>query len=98
MSEIKLEAAIQKDILKYLSSKDECWFFKAHSGRYGTKGVPDLIGHYKGQFIGFEVKRPEIGVVSKLQEVTINKINQSGGKAYIVTSVEQVKEILEGVI
>ena len=96
MNKIPLEADIQKAILKYLTSRKDCWFYKAHSGSsFSKKGVPDIIGHCRGLFIGFEVKRPEIGVVSKIQESTIGKINNSGGKAYIVTSVEQVQQILD---
>ncbi|PHV72170.1 nuclease [Sporanaerobium hydrogeniformans] len=98
MKDIPLESNIQKDILKYLKSRNDCWFFKAHSGSsYSSKGTPDIIGHYRGLFVGFEVKRPKVGVLSDLQANTIRKINTTGGRAYIVTSVEEVKEILENV-
>lgn len=52
--------------------------------------------------MGLEVKtpagdgRPE-GKLSKLQEVTLAKINVAGGVAEVVRSVDEVKAIIESV-
>lgn len=88
------EKAITTAILKYLKTVPECFFWKEHGGMYGTAGIPDIICCYKGLFIGFEVKS-ETGRLTKIQEVTIRKIKEAKGKAYKVTSVEEVKQILE---
>jgi hypothetical protein len=69
-----LEKNITNKILKYLKSLDRCFFFKEHGGRYGTSGIPDIICCYKGLFLAFEVKT-ETGKLTKLQDVTIEKIN-----------------------
>ncbi|MBR2579520.1 MAG: VRR-NUC domain-containing protein [Clostridia bacterium] len=84
-------------ILKYLKSLPECFAFKEHGGLYGTSGIPDIIVCYKGKFVAFEVKT-EKGKLSKLQEMTIAKIQKANGMAFKVTSLEEVKEILKGVM
>jgi len=89
-----LEKDITNKILKYLKSLDNCFCFKEHGGKYGTTGIPDIICCFNGRFLAFEVKT-EKGKLSKLQEVTIQKINDSKGKAFKVTSLEEVKTILE---
>ena len=84
------EKAITNQILKYLKSIPECFAFKEHGGIYGVSGLPDIICCYKGKFVAFEVKT-EKGRLSKLQEFMITKINGSGGMAFKVTSLQEVK-------
>ena len=91
------EKTITNQILKYLKSLPECFAFKEHGGLYGTSGIPDIIVCYKGKFVAFEVKN-ENGELSKLQEITIAKIRKANGMAFKVTSLEEVKEILKGVM
>ncbi len=91
------EKTITNQILKYLKSLPECFAFKEHGGLYGTSGIPDIIVCYKGKFVTFEVKT-EKGKLSKLQEITIAKIQKANGMAFKVTSLEEVKEILKGVM
>ena len=91
------EKTIINQILKYLKSFPECFAFKEHGGLYGTSGIPDIIVCYKGKFVAFEVKT-EKGKLSKLQEITIEKIKNANGVAFKVTNLEEVKEILKGVM
>ncbi|NLD18835.1 MAG: VRR-NUC domain-containing protein [Clostridiales bacterium] len=88
------EKEITNKILKYLKTVPSCFAWKEHGGMYGTAGIPDIICCINGRFIAFEVKT-ETGVLSKLQEITIAKIKDAKGKAYKVTSVNEVREILE---
>lgn len=98
VKEVKMkEKTITNQILKYLKSLPECFAFKEHGGLYGTSGIPDIIVCYKGKFVAFEVKT-EKGKLSKLQEMTIAKIQKANGMAFKVTSLEEVKEILKGVM
>ena len=98
VKEVKMkEKAITNQILKYLKSLPECFAFKEHGGLYNTSGIPDIIVCYKGKFMAFEVKN-ERGKLSKLQEITIEKIRNAKGMAFKVTSLEEVKEILKGVM
>ena len=91
------EKTITNQILKYLKNLPDCFAFKEHSGLYGTSGIPDIIICYKGKFVAFEVKT-EKGKFSKLQEITIEKIRNAKSMAFKVTSLEEVKEILKGVM
>lgn len=98
VKEVKMkEKTITNQILKYLKNLPECFAFKEHGGLYGTSGIPDIIVCYKGKFLAFEVKT-EKGKLSKLQEMTIAKIQKANGMAFKVTSLEEVKEILKGVM
>ena len=89
-----LEKDIVKAILKYLKTVPNCFSWKEHGGMYGTAGIPDIICCYCGRFVAFEVKT-ETGKLTKLQESTIRKIKEAKGQAFKVTSVEEVKQILE---
>ena len=91
------EKTITNQILKHLKSLPECFAFKEHGGLYGTSGIPDIIVCYKGKFVAFEVKT-ENGKLSKLQEVTIRKIQSAQGLALNVTSLDEVKTILKEVM
>ena len=88
------EKDITTAIMRYLKTVPGCFAFKEHGGMYGTAGLPDIICCYHGRFVGLEVKTPS-GKLSKLQEITIIKIKAAKGQAFKVTSVNEVKEILE---
>ena len=93
-SENMLEKDIVQAILKYLKTVPECFAWKEHGGMYSTAGIPDIICCYHGLFIAFEVKT-EKGKLTKLQEATIRKIKAAKGMAFKVTSVDEVKQIIE---
>jgi len=88
------EKDITNAILRHLKSVPHCFAWKTHGGMYGTAGIPDVIACIGGRFVAFEVKT-ESGKLTKLQEITIQKIRDAKGKAYKVTSVEEVIKILE---
>jgi hypothetical protein len=90
MSEKNITAAI----MRYLKTVPNCFAWKEHGGMYGTAGLPDIIVCYCGRFLAFEVKT-DSGRLSKLQEITIQKIREAKGEACKVTSVGDVKTILE---
>lgn len=69
--------------------------WKAAAGPYGRGGIPDLCAVINGQFYCFEIKRPFIGALTKIQEQTIAKIRAAGGKAFVVSWPEQVEQILK---
>lgn len=88
------EKDIVTAILRYLKSVPDCFAWKEHGGMYGTAGIPDIIACIGGRFFAFEVKMPS-GKLTRLQQVTIEKICSAGGLAYKVTSLIEVKNILE---
>lgn len=87
------EQTIQHNIIKFLESK----------GHYVVKviqaskaGVPDLLACINGRFVGLEVKKPDkVKNTSKLQVYNLEKIKESGGRGYIVSSVKEVEDILK---
>ena len=92
-----LERDIVTAIKRYLASLgSDVFFWKEHGGPYGTSGVPDIICCYKGRFLGLEVKLPT-GRLTELQKRAIHRINQAGGIACRVESVEDVKRVIERV-
>jgi Holliday junction resolvase len=88
-----MEKLIQHKIIKFLKG----------IGAYVVKtiivnrnGVPDIICCLNGKFIAFEVKDLK-GKITPLQEYNIELIKKAGGKAYLVRSVEEVKEVVESI-
>ncbi len=89
-----LERDVVAAIKRYLASLgSDVFFWKEHGGPYGTSGVPDIICCYKGRFIGMECKLPG-GRLTELQKRAIHRINQAGGIACRVESVEDVRRVI----
>lgn len=90
-----MEKEIVAAILRYLKTLPCCFAWKTHGGMYGTAGIPDIIACIDGGFYAFEVKQPG-GRITRLQEVTLEKLRAAGGVAVMVTSVDEVKCVLAG--
>ncbi len=88
-----LEKEIVAAILRHLKTLPRCFCWKEHGGMYGTAGIPDIIACIDGRFFAFEVKQPG-GRPTRLQQVTLSKIQAAGGAALMVTSVAEVKALL----
>lgn len=88
------EKQIVAAIMRHLKTVPDCFCFKEHGGMYGTAGLPDIICCIKGRFVAFEVKAAS-GRLTKLQEATMRKIKAAKGEAFKVTSVGDVKVILD---
>ncbi len=91
-----MEKDIVNKIIKYLKSLPKTFVWKEHGGMYGTAGIPDVICCHKGLFVAFEVKT-DSGKATLLQEITLRKICEAGGIAVLVRSVEEVKNVMEGI-
>ena len=94
------ERDIVAAILRMLKKTPECFAWKEHGGMYGTAGIPDIIACIGGRFVAFEVKAPggrgtAPGKLTKLQEITIQKIKDAKGQAFKVTSAAEVAAILK---
>ena len=88
------ERDIVAAILRLLKKTPNCFCWKEHGGMYGTAGIPDIIACINGRFVAFEVKT-ETGKLTKLQEITIQKIKNARGQAFKVTSAAEVAAILK---
>lgn len=90
------ESHYQDKIIKHIRELiPSAFVWKAAAGAYSRQGIPDVCAVINGRYYGFEVKRPLIGVLSKIQERTIEQIKQAGGRAYVVTYPVEVTEILK---
>ncbi len=93
------EKVLQTKILKFLRAQYNSWWCKYPGGMYGQLGVPDIIGCYLGRLYAFEVKRPKgpknpAGRPTKIQLRNIGLINDAGGHACIVHSLQEVEDVI----
>ena len=89
------EQDYQKKIVKMLETRG-AYIVKVITA--SKKGVPDIIGCYKGHFIAIEVKTPTtMNNVSPLQQYNLREINDRGGYAIVAWNVKDVEQML-GVI
>lgn len=95
--EIKKESYYQDKIKKALKAKyPRAFVVKISLSMYSQAGIPDIMMIYCGHYFGFEVKRPVVGVPSKLQEETIRKITAARGTALFVRWPEEAIQAVEG--
>ncbi len=91
------ESWYQARIIRWLRTAYPAAFvWKAAAGPYSQGGIPDICAIIDGHFYGFEVKRPEVGRLSKLQEQTIKAINAAGGTAAVVSFPADAQRVIEG--
>ena len=90
------EASLVNKIMASLEKGLGGIWIKISAGPFQVAGLPDIIGCYKGKFIGLEVKLPgKEKTLTKIQQFWLRKINEAGGKASMVTSVEQSLELVQ---
>lgn len=90
------ESYYQKKILDYLNKQvPNCFAWKEAAGPYSREGIPDVSAVIDGRYFGFEVKRPYVGVLSKIQEQTIVSIRKAGGVAEVVCFPEDAARVIE---
>lgn len=90
------ESYYQARIIRWLKETyPQAFVWKAAAGPYSQGGIPDVCMVLDGRFYGFEVKRPEVGRLSKLQEQTIKRINAAGGIAAVVSYPAEVSRIIQ---
>lgn len=64
-------------------------------GLYRTVGLPDIVGVYKGRFIGLEVKLPgKENTLTERQKFILKEIELNGGIAEMVTSVDEAIDVI----
>lgn len=90
------EAAIRTAIVKKLNSYSGYWFV-LHQDAFTTVGLPDIVGVYAGYFYGLEVKQPgKLHTLTKKQSKVLDRIRAAGGKATVVTSVNDAMAFVFG--
>lgn len=93
--EIPLEKVFQAKIIRAIRSRyPDAFVWKAGAGVYARQGIPDICAVICGHYFGFEVKRPYIGVISPIQQDSINRITKAGGTAAVVSYADEALEII----
>lgn len=87
------EKMIQREILKYLATVEECWVIKVVISN--ERGCPDVLACIQGKFLALEIK-DETGQPTAIQCAQHRRIEKAGGKVYIVRSVKEVQHIVKG--
>lgn len=70
------------------------WFFMPFQGGYGIRGIPDIIGCYKGRFFAIEVKAPG-GKPKPWQNLIMDLIRKAGGLCIVADNLDTVKQNFE---
>ena len=90
------ESYFQSAILRWLKENYPAAFvWKVQTGPYARQGVPDICAVIDGRFYGFEVKRPYVGKLSKIQQTTMEAIEKAGGRAGVVTWPDDARKLIE---
>lgn len=90
------ESYYQTEVMEFIRNNyPDSFVWKAAAGPYSRQGIPDVCAIIGGHFFGFEIKRPFIGRLSKIQERTIIDIRKAGGTAAVVSFWHQAREVIE---
>lgn len=82
------EQALQTKIMNLIKKKG-FWATKVISS--SKTGTPDILACIHGRFVAIEVKAPgKINNVTDLQRAQLNAIIESGGRAAVVDSIEDL--------
>jgi len=88
------EGALKNRITQWLKGHPDTWFIKVHGSAYGRAGCPDIIICHKGRFIGAELKAGR-NKPTKLQIHEMEQIEQAGGLAGVVRSIDDLEELMQ---
>lgn len=91
------ESLFKKKLLQKLNSLEYGYFFTKEA--LALRGFPDIIGCYKGRFIGLECKKDASGANKKtgrtpLQNHVLEKIRYNGGFGSFIYP-ENEEEVLQ---
>lgn len=88
------EAYLQRKIRKGLMAKFGGKWVKWHGNKWGSAGMPDLVGCVKGQFYGIEVKMPGKHL-TELQAATLEEYEEVGAVVGTATTLEEAISIVQ---
>lgn len=91
------EKTIENKIKRYLFEKGHL-YFKVHGSKFMEPGISDIIACVCGRFVAIEVKAPGMKRnESPQQKIFGSNVIKSNGLYYLVDSLEEVIEIVEGI-
>lgn len=92
----KPETKLRNQIVKEVKARYglDLYLKKIHGSPYQEAGIPDLVGCFKGYFVGMEVKQPG-EEPTPIQRANINDIISAGGYARVIDSVKEAVRFLD---
>ena len=89
------ESKVKRKVVAQLKALKVYYFYPV-TGGYGTSGVPDIVGCYKGKFFAIECKAGK-NKPTEIQQINLDDIDRCGGAAWVVNeeNVEYVTSVLE---
>lgn len=75
------ETLLKIKVIQALKKLPNTWFLKTQE--VARSGVPDILMCLAGRFVAVELKTNE-GVISKLQEYNLKKIEETGGVSIVL--------------
>jgi Holliday junction resolvase len=89
------EKKVKARVVRHLKELGAYYFYPV-TGGYGSSGVPDIVGCYRGTFFGIECKAGN-NKPTALQEKNLADIAHAGGIALVVNE-ENVNDVLNTLI
>lgn len=86
------EAKLSRDIQRAIKGRG-AWCYKVWGNELTPAGIPDIVGTYRGIFIGIETKMPQ-GKLSTMQKYRIRTIREHGGCVVVARSVGDALQML----
>ena len=86
------EASLVRSISRLVDEFPQLVIVKTQGGP-NRRGLPDLIGCYRGRSIAWEVKIPG-GRPTPLQAAEIERWRKAGALSAVVTSVDEARDLL----
>lgn len=90
------EKKVKDKVTAQLKELGAYYFYPVTSG-FGSSGVPDIVGCYRGRFFGIECKAKG-NKPTELQKMNLARIELNGGIALVIdeTNVDNVAELIGG--
>jgi len=86
------EAKVKDKLSRWLKiTYPKAWIYKAPGGRFGRKGVPDILACIFGKFIAIEVKADETKEVTPIQMHELQLITGADGIVCILHGINDIK-------
>lgn len=86
------EAKVKAKLRRWLQHQyPTCWTYMAPGGRFGRKGVPDILACVNGLFVAIEVKAQEGMDPTDIQKYELKLIERANGISVVFDGWNELK-------
>ena len=91
------ESKVKKKLIDYLKSLgSDCFYYMPVQNGMGQSGIPDIICCIKGRMVALECKATRKNDPTALQAFALDRIQKSGGVAWVVDD-ENVEQAITNI-